>query len=68
MEIRCGDKVNYFFPNPEKGKESFITGTIETISDAYVFFKSDKDVKMKISFKNFHLIKLFESTGLKLGV
>lgn len=64
MEIQCGDKVEYYFPEPtEKGITS-ITGIVETIGDSFVFLKTESKVMMKISFKNFHLLHLCDSKEL----
>jgi hypothetical protein len=61
-EIKCGDKVEYSFPEPtEKGITS-ITGIVEYIGDSFVSLKTESLISMKISFKNFHLLRLLHSS------
>jgi len=57
MQIECGDRVKYFFPEPENKKDISVTGIIEDITDLYVFLRTENNVKMKISYKNFDLIR-----------
>lgn len=61
-EIKCGDQVEYSFPEPtEKGITS-ITGIVEYIGDSFVSIKPESMISMKISFKNFHLLRLLHSS------
>ena len=58
MEIQQGDCVKYFFPEPQKDEPDFIAGIIGEITDSYVTLMTGDKVKVKVSFKNFHLLQL----------
>ncbi len=59
MDIKIGDKIIYTFPNSEKEPGDSITGLIEFIGETFVSMRSEENVQIKISYKNFHLIKPF---------
>jgi|GEM_PF-3195143 len=61
MEIRTGDKVKYFFPEPADKEKTSITGVVESVADSHLFLKTEDMIRLKISFKNFHLIYYAES-------
>lgn len=64
MDIKLGDKIKYFFPEPADNNNKSITGIVETISDYYVFLLTDNAVRIKISFKNFNLMHPYTSDEL----
>lgn len=56
MEIELGDEIIYKFPDPlVKNKNSFI-GIVDFIGESFIFIKNENNIRLKISFKNFHLI------------
>ena len=37
MELKVGDKVRYIFPEPKNLTENEFVGTIEVITDSYIY-------------------------------
>ena len=68
MQIECGDRVKYSFPEPINEEKLSVTGIIEQIADSYVFLRTENNIKMKISYKNFHLIKPYKLLELKAEI
>jgi len=58
MELKVGDKVRYFFPEPKNLKESEFVGTIEVIADSYIYLMNERNIRLKVTSKNFHLINI----------
>jgi hypothetical protein len=57
MDFKIGDKISYRYPNPvDNGKTKFI-GLLDTIGDAFVYIINEEGVRLKVSFKHFHLLK-----------
>ena len=57
MEIKQGDIIKYFFPYPMSNLRNNIVGQVDYIGDDFIFIKSNANIRLKISFKNFHQIK-----------
>lgn len=56
MRLEIGKSVVYTFPDPlTPGTDKFF-GKIEEISSSYIFIKNEKNVRLKVSAKNFALI------------
>jgi len=58
MELKVGDKVRYIFPEPKNLKESEFIGIIETITQSYIYLKNERNIRLKVTSKNFHLINI----------
>jgi len=56
MNFEIGDTVIYTFPDPVSPKTSKFIGKIEEISGSYIFIKNEKNIRLKVSAKNFELI------------
>lgn len=54
-----------FFPEPDNKTDVSISGVIEEIYDTHVVLLTEDNVKMKISFKNFHLLRHFNAAELQ---
>jgi len=58
MELKVGDKVRYIFPEPKNLKENEFVGTIEIITDNYIYLTNERNIRLKVTSKNFHLINI----------
>jgi hypothetical protein len=58
MELKVGDKVIYTFPDPKNLKENEFIGVVETIAESYIYLKNELNVRLKVTYKNFHLINI----------
>ncbi len=56
MDFTVGDNVKYRFPEPSNNRELFFKSKIENISDSFVFIKNEKNIRLKVSFKNFEFL------------
>lgn len=56
MELKVGDKVRYIFPEPKNLMESEFVGVIETLADSYIYLKNDRNIRLKVTYKNFQHI------------
>lgn len=56
MKIYVGDSVVYSFPNPVTPEEDRFIGKVEEVSESYIFIKNDKNIRLRVSSKNFYLI------------
>jgi small-conductance mechanosensitive channel len=65
MKLKIGDYVQYSFPDAENQKVNVFSGKIHSISENYIVLRNEKNVQVKISFKNFDLIKLLKNRGRK---
>lgn len=61
MDIKIGDKVKYLFPSPMVAEKSFFVGIVDFIGDTFVTLRNEQNICLKVSFKNFHLIKPSDS-------
>ncbi len=57
MEIKQGDLIKYLFPYPMSKVKNSIVGKVDYIGDDFIFIKSNANIRLKISFKNFDHIK-----------
>ena len=60
MEFSIGESVKYRYPNPLNDNEHFFIGKIESISDEFVFIKNEKNIRLKVSFKNFDYVSAIQ--------
>lgn len=67
MEIKEGDVVRYYFPNPANSEQKFFVGIVTTIQDDYVFILNERNIRLKVSFKNYHLIEPVGNHKLSLN-
>lgn len=58
LELKKGDEVIYHFPDPKNAGAESITGLVDYVGDNYIFLNCENNINLKISFKNFHLIRL----------
>ena len=58
MELKVGDKVRYIFPEPKNLKENEFVGIIEVITDSYIYLTNERNIRLKVTSKNFHLINI----------
>ena len=65
-EINIGDTIRYTFPNPNKGEKKYIIGKVEQIGEFHLVIKTDKNVNLKINFKNFEHISNLTSVIKKI--
>ena len=61
MEFNVGDKLVYNFPTPLDSRKSKFTGTVEIITDSYVYLRNDEGIRLRISFKNLDLLEVVET-------
>ena len=61
MEFKIGDKVQYSFPNAVSSSMADFSGDIQSISESFIIIRNEKNIQLKISFKNFDLIKPFNA-------
>jgi len=61
MSYSIGDYVQYKYPNPINNNEHVFIGKIESISDEYIFIKNEKNIRLKVSFKNFDYISTVQN-------
>ena len=59
MELKVGDKVRYIFPEPKNLKENEFVGIIEVITDSYIYLTNERNIRLKVTSKNFHLINIY---------
>jgi len=57
MDINVGDRIIYTFPNPIIKNKTYVIGRVESIDDFYINIRTDNNIKLKITFKNFDYIK-----------
>ena len=60
MELKIGDLVRYTYPDPMNMTEKVFNGEIENISEGFMIIKNKKNIRLKVSFKNFHQINLIK--------
>ena len=60
MEIKTGDKVKYLFPDSNNLTKSVFVGIVDFVGDSFVTLRSEQNTVLKVSFKNFHLLKRCE--------
>ena len=58
MNIKNGDLVRYIYPEPRNTADKEFVGTVENVTDSYILIKNKKNIRLKVSSKNF---ELFES-------
>lgn len=56
MEFRIGDKVHYIFPTPINSSDHTFSGTIENIMESFVIIRNEKNICLKVSYKNYEQI------------
>ena len=56
MRFDIGDSVIYSFPDPLNPQDDKFIGEIEEISDTYIFIKDNRNIRLRVSSKNFYLI------------
>jgi hypothetical protein len=61
MELKVGDKVKYIFPEPKNMNENEFIGIVETVSKDFIYLKNELNIRLKVSYKNFHLIKIIST-------
>ena len=61
MDLNVGDKVKYNFPTPLYSQKSKFTGTVEIITDSYIYLRNEEGIRLRISFKNFDLLEVIET-------
>lgn len=61
MELNVGDKVVYNFPTPLDSQKSKFTGTVEIITDSYIYLRNEEGIRLRVSFKNFDLLEIIET-------
>jgi len=59
MELKVGDKVRYTFPDPKNLKETEFIGIVEVLAESYIYLKNELNIRLKVSYKNFHLINIY---------
>lgn len=59
MDFKIGDKISYKYPDPANSENEKFIGVLDTIGDAFVYIKNEEGVRLKVSFKHFHLLKHF---------
>lgn len=57
MDINIGDRILYKFPNPILKEQKSVVGTVESIDDFYVILKTEDNIRLKVTFKNFDYLK-----------
>ncbi|MBU2494748.1 MAG: hypothetical protein KJ571_19160 [Bacteroidetes bacterium] len=60
LDFKIGDKISYVYPNPSNTDNVKFVGVLDTIGDAFVYIKNDEGVRLKVSFKHFHLLKHYK--------
>jgi hypothetical protein len=60
MEITIGDKVKYLFPDQNNLAKSAFIGVVDFVGDSFVTLRSEQNMVLKVSFKNFHLLERCE--------
>jgi len=60
MELKIGDKVRYNFPFPKNSETISFVGAVEIIADTHIYLRNEEGVRLKISFKHFDLIEMFD--------
>ena len=65
MQLKVGDYVMYSFPNAVNSSRTDFSGKIHSIYESYIIIRNEKNVQLKISFKNFDLIKPLNTTVRK---
>lgn len=61
MDFVIGDKISYEYPDPVDFQNVKFIGYLDTIGDAFVYIKNEEGVRLKVSFKHFHLLKHFRT-------
>ncbi|MEW5842836.1 MAG: hypothetical protein AB1775_06205 [Bacteroidota bacterium] len=56
MRFDIGDSVVYSFPNPLNPQDDKFIGEIEEVSGTYIFIKDNRNIRLRVSSKNFYLI------------
>ena len=56
MKFNIGDSVIYSFPAPSNPGDDKFIGEVEEVSDTFIFIKNDRNVRLRISSKNFYLV------------
>lgn len=57
MEIKLGQRVIYTFPEPVDFSRTKFLGTVEFVGEAFIFIKDERNIKLKVSYKNSHLLQ-----------
>lgn len=60
MELKIGDKIKYNFPFPKNSETTSFIGSVEIISDTHIYLRNEEGVRLKVSFKHFDLLELFD--------
>lgn len=57
MEIKIGDKILYIFPNPIVENQKSVVCIVESIDEFYVQLRTENNIKLKVTFKNFDYLQ-----------
>jgi hypothetical protein len=60
MEIKLGQRILYTFPEPADFRRTRFLGNVEFVGETFIYIKNDRNIKLKVSFKNFHLLEPVE--------
>ena len=57
MNIKNGDLVRYNYPEPRNAADKEFVGTVEDITESYIIIKNKKNIRLKISSKNYEMLE-----------
>jgi hypothetical protein len=57
MEIKLGQRIIYTFPEPIDSSKAKFLGTVDYVGETFILIKDDRNIKLKVSYKNFHLLQ-----------
>ncbi|MCL4549203.1 MAG: hypothetical protein M1495_11610 [Bacteroidetes bacterium] len=56
MKFNIGDSVIYSFPDPGNPEDDKFIGEVEDVSDTFIFIKNERNIRLRVSSKNFYLV------------
>ena len=57
MNIKNGDLIRYVYPEPRNAADKEFVGTVEDITESFMIIKNKKNIRLKISSKNFEFLE-----------
>lgn len=57
MEFQVGNKVKYYFPNPNSADKRVFTGIIDFIGETFITIRNESNTQLRVTSKNFYLLE-----------